>query len=95
MLLILEQISFIGDPFFSKLVKICKIKWRIQGSRLIVIHFSFTVELVIFPFSFISYPTIGIEKPSKTMHLIVDPLSIIDTSLLKYHHTMTPFFSIF
>lgn len=95
MFLVLEQISFIGYPLFSQFIKICKIKMSIQGKRFIIIYFPFSVKLIIFPFPFIGYLSIGIKESSKTIHLIFRPLSVINTSLLEYHHAMTTFFPIF
>ena len=95
MFLVLQQISFIRNPLFSQLIKICKIKRSIQWSRLIIIYFSFSIKLIILPFALISYLAIRIKQPSKTMHLIFRPLPIINTSLLEYHHTVTTLFPIF
>lgn len=67
----------------------------IQGKRFIIIYFPFSVKLIIFPFPFIGYLSIGIKESSKTIHLIFRPLSVINTSLLEYHHAMTTFFPIF
>ena len=43
-------------------------------------NFSHSVELIVQPLSFISQGTIGIVQLTKTMHLIVLPLTLISTA---------------
>lgn len=78
---IFEQLSIVFHP---KIIDICTIFIMIISfkiSNLVIKYFTFTMKIIDFPLALICNFSIWIIKCSKSIHLIIKPISMIFTSI--------------
>ena len=79
---VLREHAFIVLPVVLKIVKIGIIEGPAHYHRVIIIHFTKSIELILRPHTFICHFTTLIVQFSKTIHFIVLPIAFIIPTVL-------------
>ena len=74
--------TFKARPILVNFVEISVVKWAVQRCRILVVKHTKPGELIVIPLAVIGYFARLIKKLSLTGHLVLAPLTIIETAVL-------------